>query len=362
MSKSFFIAGGTAFLLVMLVPSPSRTDVISHGGTTITMDFVTVAAPGGVANSGDVQPQGTFGSVGYDYRIGKYEVTAGQYCAFLNAVDPTGANPNGIYTSNMTWVGGCKITWNSELSIYDFSSRPSGDESDWKNRPVDFVTWYDAARFANWVTTGNTETGVYALSGPITVDSIMDHQLAATSYGAACFLPTENEWYKAAYYGGAGSSYYDYPTGSDSTPGYITDAGNLSGTGDPFVQGGTDPGNYATYNGDGGTTGIGPDYYKTDVGEHENSPSPYGTFDQGGNITEWNEVLIGDRRGTRAGVYATVVDHLHAETRLSTDPWLHSGYMGFRVSVIGMIPEPCSLALLLLGMAAMLTRRNRVRR
>ena len=37
---------------------------------------------------------------------------------------------------------------------------------------------------------------------------------------------------------------------------------------------------------------IGSPYYTTEVGEFENSESPYGTFDQGGNIWEWNETVI----------------------------------------------------------------------
>jgi formylglycine-generating enzyme required for sulfatase activity len=37
---------------------------------------------------------------------------------------------------------------------------------------------------------------------------------------------------------------------------------------------------------------IGSPYYRMNVGEFENSDSPYGTFDQGGNIWEWNEAIF----------------------------------------------------------------------
>ena len=84
-------------------------------------------------------------------------------------------------------------------------------------------------------------------------------------------IPSEDEWYKAAYYmsdPGAPGSYYDYPTSSDTVPGTTMT--------DP------DPGNNATY---AGLT-IGALYYRTEAGAHENSDSPYGTFDQGGNVNE----------------------------------------------------------------------------
>ena len=73
----------------------------------------------------------------------------------------------------------------------------------------------------------------------------------------------------------------------------MNNSGNLSGTGAPFAEGGTDPGGYATYDGDSGINGLGSPYYRTEVGEWENSASPYGTFDQGGNHREWIEDIGG---------------------------------------------------------------------
>jgi formylglycine-generating enzyme required for sulfatase activity len=324
--------------------------------------FVTVGNPG---NAHDTSPAG-YGGVAYEYQISAYEVTAGEYAAFLNAVDPNGTNPNSVWNSSMdSDVYGCQITRNLSNPVgsrYDFSGRPSGSASDWTSRPVNFVSWYDALRYANWLTTGNTETGVYTLTGPTTVSSIMDHQLAATTFGTAYFLPTENEWYKAAYYSPSGV-YYDYPTGSNTKPGYVTDSGNLSGGG-VFSEGGVDPGRYATYNGDigtgGPTWGIGPNYYRTNVGEWENSPSPYGTFDQGGNVAEMTETFYDATQAiNRGGPYQS--DHWNMQSAYRTygNATSEHHFIGFRVaSMTGVVPEPGAAALVLLGGLWLVVRRR----
>ena len=117
----------------------------------ITIDTVPVGNPG---NADDIHGDG-YGGVDYTYNIGKYEVTAGQYAAFLNAVAAT--DPYGLYNTNMDSDSyGCQITRNGSSGsyTYDFSGRPSGTEADWVNRPVNYVSWGDAARFANWLHNG----------------------------------------------------------------------------------------------------------------------------------------------------------------------------------------------------------------
>ena len=240
--------------------------------------MVTVGDP---RNPNDTHGDG-YGGVDYVYNIGMYEVTAGQYTEFLNAVAVT--DTYGLY-NNMMWSSsyhGCMIERTGSPGSYSYTVAP-----DWADRPVNYVSWGNAARFANWLHNGQptgaqdlstTEDGAYYLNG-----AISDWALLAVTRqpGATWVIPTEDEWYKAAYYDGSAGLYYDYPTGSDVAPGYVNDSGNLSGTGSPFVEGGTDPGGYATYNGDGGTGddyGIGPPYFRTEAGEWENSSSPYGNL------------------------------------------------------------------------------------
>src|SRR6185369_5695542 len=146
---------------------------------------------------------------------------------------------------------------------------------------VNYVGFWNAARFANWLDNGQP-TGA---QGPGTTEGgayhdIGNQTLFGRNAGAAFFIPTEDEWYKAAYHdkaAGLAASYFDYPTGTNSDPGNdtteTTNAGNNVNTVINF------PGDWA----------IGFPYLRTVVGEFELSDSPYGTFDQGGNVYEWNE-------------------------------------------------------------------------
>ncbi len=294
----------------------------------VVIDTVPVGNPG---NSNDTHGDG-YGGVADAYNIGKFEVTAGQYTEFLNAVADD--DTYGLYNASM-WSSsyGCKIERTGSLGSWSYSVA-----GDWADRPVNYVSWGDAARFANWLHNGQpmgaqdlstTEEGSYYLNGATSSAELM---AIVRDPDATWVIPSEDEWYKAAYYDGASSVYYDYPTSSDSVPGYVNESSNLSGTGTPFTEGGTDPGNYATHDGDGGTNGIGSPYYRTEVGEWENSDSPYGTSDQGENVWEWNEtILYGSSRGLRGGSFHLYGYGLHAAYRTYNVPSFEYAVIGFRV-------------------------------
>ena len=203
--------------------------------------WVTVGNPGNAgelsgAGAGGYGPDRICGAVDYTFRMGKYEVTAGQYTTFLNAVAAT--DTYRLYNTGMDTAvdsHGCNIKQTGSSGSYTYSVA-----SDWANRPVNYISWGDAARFANWLTNGQptggqglttTEDGSYYLNGAKTEEALS--AVARIADGARTpgkkyyFIPTEDEWYKAAYYkgGGTNAGYWDFSTTSNTHPGQdMTDA------------------------------------------------------------------------------------------------------------------------------------------
>jgi sulfatase modifying factor 1 len=280
----------------------------------VNIDWVPV---GNAGNAPDPATGSLYGAVGYAYNIGRYEVTNAQYAEFLNAKG--GSNSNGIYNTGMASYG---IAQTGSAGSYTYTLT-SGLE----NRPVVYVSWYDAARFTNWLGNGqgggDMETGAYTLNG--------NAGIIYANPGATVFLPSENEWYKAAYYNGATLAYSLYPNGQDT----ITTAD-------------------ANY---GHSVG-----HSTDVGSYSGAPSSYGTFDQGGNVWEWNDALIfGSSRGLRGGSWfdlGFVGDGYYLESSLrdGAGPSSEDGAVGFRVASV---PEPTSVVLTMFASGMLLIRRKR---
>ncbi len=252
------------------------TAVFDEPNYVVDIETVRVGDPGNAPDT-RYDPNG-FGGVDYVYYIGKYEVTARQYCAFLNAVAAT--DPYGLYNTDMVDNPmGCAIQRSGDPNI-DPNGYTYCVEPNYADRPVNYVSYWDACRFANWLNNGqgdgDTETGAYTLNGYNGTDGRDIQRNANWTWAVA----SEDEWYKAAYYkgGGTDAGYWDYPTQSDEVPSNVG--------GDDY----TDPGNHANYYNSGYT--LGSPYYRTNVGEFENSASAYGTFDQGGNLWEWNESIV----------------------------------------------------------------------
>ena len=312
--------------------------------TQVTFDWALIENPGNTADDTG------YGSVGISYQISKHEVTNAQYTEFLNAV--AASDPYELYNPSMgsSTRGGIVQSGLSGSFTYSvkadaIGAGPGGSNYTYADKPVAWVSWYDAIRFANWLHNGQgnggTETGAYTLDGGTPEPS---NGLSITrNSGAFWFLPTEDEWYKAAYYNGNDSIYYNYPTASDTAP-----DNNL-----PSL----DTGNSANYANPGYTTGD-LDYPLTNVGSYTLSASPYGTFDQAGNVWEWTETKsLSSQRRVRGGSYINGSDNQKASNALNVTPTGAGASFGFRVASV--IPEPTTLTLAALGLCLFTTRRHR---
>jgi len=312
----------------------------------ITLPTVPV---GNVGNANDPLTGNLYGSVSYDYRIGTTEVTNAQYAAFLSA--KAASDPLGLYNTNMGSDARGGITQSGVSGSFAYAAK-----TDMGSKPVNYVSWYDSIRFANWLHngqgSGDTETGAYTLLGGTATPS---NDLSITrNVGATWFLTSEDEWHKAAYYqpaaqGGDSDDYWLYPAASNSAPTVAT-ANSVGDISNP----GTNVANYlngADWNSQNGNV--------TTVGSAGPlSDSFYGTADQGGNVWEWNEALIsGSFRGLRGGSFLNSVPNLQSSFRsVDTLPTSEHNAFGFRVASV---PEPSTAVLAVIACGVMWVLRKR---
>ncbi|MHB9070219.1 MAG: formylglycine-generating enzyme family protein [Sedimentisphaerales bacterium] len=288
----------TVIVCVMAIVDVASAELVQG----IDIDFVTIGNAGNDADTQIMITDGTsgYGAVNYNYRIGKYEVTNAQWNAFTAAVGAPTGNDGG----------------------YSYPP-PIGDQ-----QPTHNVSWYETLQFCNYLTSGDKSQGAYLFSGNNTNPGDflgVDRAAAQTTYSTIYVIPTENEWYKAAYFKPDGNGYSLYANGTDTAP----EAG---------VQ--------SNYNSAIGAT------WNINNGIQEQN----GTFDMMGNVWEWNETIIGPYRGLRGGAYyCYAIDGTLASSYRNAlgNPGFEGCDLGFRIASI---PEPCSL--LLIGLGGLILRKR----
>jgi len=224
------------------------------------------------------------------------------------------------------------------------------------NEPATAVSWNQAARFVNFL---NEQAGYshaykfefqpedpgYGSNQNIQLwdsnDSGYDLNNPYRNANAFYFLPSENEWYKAAFYDPASGNYFLFATSSDMDP--------------TPVSGGSLP-NTAIYDGQSGPADV------DDAG----GQSFYGTMAQSGNTWELMESAWDGTNDTpselrtgRGGAWLGGVGNLASTHRAVAGPTDQNNGTGFRVAAI---PEPSTYAAILGGLGLVMVFLRRVRR
>jgi formylglycine-generating enzyme required for sulfatase activity len=316
--KAFELPVASALLLLALHAEPAL-----HARPLVDIETVLVGDPG--------NPEMFYnkrGSVPYEFRMGKYEVTIDEYVVFLNTVASVTTNAHLV---NL-WHSGME----TDATVAGVRRRGSGSAADPfvysaignGRRPVAYISWFGAARFCNWLHNGATngaatETGAYVLNG-VTDGTYFT---GVRSAGARWWIPSENEWFKAGHYDPTKSGsvpYHGFPVRISTPPG--NSVGALP--------------HQANYrhrdNGYSVTQSASYDpnrNYLTEAGSFVASASPYGTFDQAGNLWEWTDTMKNLGRIVMGGFW----DAGSTDMEITRDPsaWdetFRSRYQGFRVA------------------------------
>jgi len=256
----------------------SRLDNFRYA-ETVTVDmaqaaFVTIGDAGNAADSTG------YGAVSYEYSISVHEVTIAEMVA-------SGAGD------------GDENYWND-------GSRTVGT-----NAPATYITLYEAMKYCNYLTSGNVTNGYYSSSdGGVTYQaSALAHDAYAAANGITYFVPTDDEWYKAAYWTGSGYSLY-----ADGTGTAPTDVATADQTG---------------WNYEGANTGNIGAWVTGGSALEQND-----TYDMMGNVWEWMEDDAGVIRG---GSYTDSEDYLRSSYRGNYNPPNEHTSVGFRP--VKVVPE-----------------------
>ena len=317
-----------ALCFVALAVTSAHADTFGSVGNTFTIGFVPIG------NAGNAADGTGYGAVPYNFNMSTYAISQDQIVKAM----ASGA----ISLGGGAWVG---------------------------SQPAANVTWYQSAAFVNYLNTSTGHVAAYQLDSGATTLTLWSSAQAWQAGGenlyrnkdAYYFLPSENEYYKAAYYdpnkaGGAG--YWLYATGTDAIPTAVA-SGTTAGT--------------AVY---GGGTVVAPAAV-----DQSGGLSPYGTRGQSGNVFEWHESAFdgvnnvsSEGRVIRGGIWGSSESDLRSSSRnnpvptpspggglvpsTGLAPTLPSTFVGFRVASV---PEPSAVVASLLGLGVLAARRRRQR-
>jgi formylglycine-generating enzyme len=286
-------------------------DIFGTGSTQFEMEFVTIGFPNNIPDQGHpAGPGPSIGTVMNTYRLAKFEVSE-EMIQKANAATSASAFP---------------------LNIVIDSRGP--------NMPATSISWFESARFINWLNITSGYSPAYKfVNSPQNADQVFVlWEAGDIGYNpnnpfrntlSHYFLPSADEWYKAAYFNPNSGTYSRFAN-SMAVPPVAVSSSNIANT--------------AVY-----------DQQSSDAGPAEvlfaGGPSAFGTIGQGGNVNEWHETerdLTNDTpfaaRLVRGGAWYSHSLEMSTSRYSTLGPLGNYYHTGFRVASV---PEPNSLPLLL---------------
>lgn len=260
--------------IAVLLAGTVQAESITHGSTTVSMDFVEVGHAGNAVDSSG------YGAVDHNYRIGMKEVSIEQFNAVRAADSRVGDGDENYWNDGTRTVGG--------------------------GAPAARASLIEAMRFANWLTSGDAYAGTYQFNESGSLTNV-NRDAALELYGTVYLIPSEDEWYKAAYFKADGSGYSLYANGSDSVPTW--GGGGWNYRRDDYAYVNADP-NYT---------------WESGVGAIEQN----GTYDMMGNVEEWT-----DNSALRGGSFDSKKEYIGTAGRRTASSTTESFLYGFRIAAV----------------------------
>ena len=270
-------------LLVAAAFAPGGGIAFAQPVPDYDFQWSTIGAPGNPAYV-NAQPEAWLvdgrGSVGYEYRMSRLEVSTAQWMEFLNSFNEV--NVSSLPSTVQSFVFGSGLGWGATTDTTDptfplrFKLHPLYENAGML--PVRGITWEQAAIYCNWLQNGKAVTVDAIRNGAYNADTFVwndqtnsqMHQLTR-SPGARFWIPSLDEWIKAVHFdpekAGPGlPGWWLHATSSDSAPIPGLPGVGQTSAGVADAVAGTIP-----------------------LGSYPNVQSPWGLWDTSGASAEWTE-------------------------------------------------------------------------
>jgi sulfatase modifying factor 1 len=245
------------------------------------IDLIRITAVGNAPYTSNIPNDFTSGrgGVGYEYRIGRMEVTTSQWVEFFNAAYDRPREDWIPFVDFTTHWGAVPTTPNTAGGAR-WTVGPGG-----ALLPVGNISWRTAAIYCNWLHNGKSTAREAFMSGAYDVSTFGDLVNEAPTHmvGARYWIPTFDEQLKAFHYDpnkpnpdGTLGGWWSYSNGSD-TP-YVYGPPGVLVNGQPTqANAGWDNRDYP----------LSP--FSIPLGSYPDVQTPWGLLDASGGTGEWTE-------------------------------------------------------------------------